>query len=75
MIADWYKVIHKNDWKGDPLELGNEYYLIEPVKGQVDVVPFLDIRTYLEMDRRASKSKILDTLDEAFAGWSIERAD
>jgi hypothetical protein len=72
MIADWYDVKHFEDWQHETVKSGEEYYLIEPIKGYVDIVPADEIRTYLDLGQEASEGWIAYVLDEKYPGWSTE---
>lgn len=74
MIADWYDAKHFEDWQHETVKPGEEYYLIEYVKEHIDVVSVGDIRTYLDLEKEASESELLDELDNQFLGWSTETA-
>jgi hypothetical protein len=73
-IADWYNVLHTEDWQHEPLKPGKEYYLVEPIKEHIDVVPVSQIRTYLDLEGTASEGWIAYVLDEKYPGWSTEIA-
>lgn len=74
MIADWYDVKHFEDWQHETVKPGEEYYLIEPIKKYIDVVPVGQIRTYLDLEGTASEGWIAYVLDEKYPGWSTETA-
>jgi hypothetical protein len=73
-IADWYNVLHTEDWQHEPLKPGEEYYLVEPIKEYVDIIPANEIRTYLDLDREASEGWVAYVLDEKYPGWSTDVA-
>lgn len=74
MIADWYDVAHFEDWQHETVKPGEEYYLIEPIKEYVDIIPADEIRTYLDLEGTASEGWIAYILDEKYPGWSTEIA-
>lgn len=74
MIADWYGMAHFEDWQHETVRPSEEYYLIEPIKERIDVVPVSQIRTYLDLEGTASEGWIAYVLDEKYPDWSTETA-
>lgn len=74
-VNDIYGVSHTQDFLGNQLETGKQYYLIEYGKEHFDIASEDDIRNYLDLSSFASDEIVCEELDRRYPGWSLESAE
>lgn len=72
-VTDWYGELRYHDYWNEMINQDKMYYLVEAVKGHVDVVCEDDIETYLDLEQWYPEGTISQILDNIYGDcWSLE---